>query len=130
MKQIKTNDAAYTSETYALEAVRWAKKPYPANPDTTNWEEWLRKLKQEAKRPHKQTIMRNQVTLGMNNNYWPTLSRFALMAEPQALGSLINPRHISGLDSPAGIELLNELFVQVTGTTPKVYDWRNARKRG
>lgn len=121
--------SAWTSETHALEAVRWAKKPYPANPVRTNWDEWLERLKTEARKPYKQTIMRNQSSMGMNNNLWPALSRFTLMAEPETFGSLIKPRHISALDSPTGIELLNELFHQITGSNPKVYDWRYARKK-
>ena len=130
MKKIDNFDAAYTSETHALEATRWACAAYPANPTRTNWEEWMSRIRREALNPYKQAIMRNQVTLGMNNNFWPTLSRFALMEEPNLLGDLISPRHVVGLDSPAGIEMLNELFVQVTGHKPKVYDWHNAQRRG
>ncbi len=120
---------AYMSETHALEATRWASQPYPAEPKKTNYQVWIEKIKKEAINPYKRTIMRNQVSLGMNNNYYPTLSRFAIMDEPELLGSLIKPRHVAGLDSEAGVEMLNELFVQATGHKPKIYDWHNARKR-
>lgn len=120
--------SAWASETHALEAVRWAKAPYPPNPEKTNWDVFFEKVSKEARNPYKRTIMRNQVSMGMNNNLYPTLSRFAIMAEPK-LASLIKPRHIPVLDSPAGIELLNDLFKQATGEQPKIYDWQNARKK-
>lgn len=119
----------WSSETHALEAVRWARSPYPPNPERTNWEVWIEHLEKEARNPYKRTLMRNQVSMGMNNNLYPTLSRFAIMANPSLFGSLIKPRHVVALDSVAGIELLNELFPQATGTNPKIYDWHNARKK-
>ncbi len=123
------SDPTYMSETHALEAARWAAQPYPAEPERTNWQVWIERVKQEARNPYKRTIMRNQVSLGMNNNYYPTLSRFAIMDEPDLLGSLIKPRHVVGLDSAAGIEMLNGLFEQATGHKPKIYDWKNAKRR-
>ncbi len=117
-----------TAYIHAEEAVRWAMKPYPAEPEKTNWQVWIRLMKREALKPYKRTIMRNQVTLGMNNNYYPTLSRFALMHDPALFGSVINPRKIRALDCPFGRLTLCVLYQKVTGENPRITDWRNAKR--
>ena len=50
--------SAWASETHALEAVRWAKAPYPSNPEKTNWDVFFEKVSKEARNPYKRTIMR------------------------------------------------------------------------
>ena len=120
----------WTSETHALEAVKWAKQPYSGNPEITNWEAWIRMMRKEALKPYKRTIMRNQVTLGMNNNAYPTLSRFALMYDPETFGTVIKPRRVVALDCERGLEMLNELYREATGGKPRIYDWHNAQRRG
>lgn len=70
--------------------------------------------------------MRNQQTMGMNNNYWPALSRLAIMHSPH-LAKYIHPTCRPPLDGREGVELMNELYRRVVGRPPKVRDWTAAR---
>ena len=116
------------SVTWARQAVNWAKSAYPANPDKTRFEAWMDKLYAAANNPYKMTIMRNQVTLGMNNNYWPCLSRLAIMNSPH-LGKYIHPRKVEDLDNHEGLAMLRQLHVELVGSEPKLKNWRNATTR-
>lgn len=114
--------------TNALQAAHWAIQPNVYNPEKTNFEVFLDKIDHEySKRVY--LIKRNQISIGMSNNYWPCLSRLAIMACPW-LAEKLKPRHIVQLDSEEGIEFLNKLYLDITGKQPIIYDWRNARKKG
>lgn len=113
--------------TWALKGAAWAKKPYPADPSITKFEAWLSRVNAEARVTGKCTIMRNQASMGMSNNYWPCLSRLAIMASP-ALADYIHPNHLQPLDDAEGVEMLNRLYRDVVGRPPKLRDWKNASR--
>lgn len=109
----------------ALQAANWAKQPNEREPQKTNFDVFIEKLEHEYfKRVF--LIKRNQVSIGMNNNYWPCLSRLALMYRPW-LANKLKPRHTVELDSKEGIELLNKLYKDVTGKEPILRDWHSAK---
>lgn len=114
--------------TWALQAANWAKKPNPAHPECSNFEVFLDRLERESRRPHRITIMRNQASMGMSNNYWPTMSRLAIMAIP-TLALYINPRHVRELDGDDGRDLLNMLYTEITDQEPAIHDWKAAKQR-
>ena len=116
-----------TTITNALKAARWAVQPYPADPTKTRFEVLLERLNREANRPGKMTIMRNQASMGMNNNYWPCISRLVIMHTP-GFAYYIHPRHVRELDSASGIAFLNRVYADVTHKTPTIANWKNAIK--
>lgn len=116
-----------STTTWALQAAHWAIKPYPADPSINNFDAWFTRVLREARKPGKVTLMRNQISMGMNNNYWPCMSRLAIMRDPW-LAHYIHPRHVIELDCPEGIDLLNKLYETITHAEPKVRDWQQAKK--
>lgn len=118
--------------TWALKAAAWAEKPYPADPSITTFAAWMIRLTAEASVTKRCTIMRNQQTMGMNNNYWPALSRLAIMHSSH-LAKYIHPTYRPPLDGREGVELMNELYRRVVGRPPKARSWmaaRDAAERG
>lgn len=112
--------------TWALKAAAWAERPYPADPSITTFAAWMIRLTAEASVTKRCTIMRNQQAMGMSNNYWPALSRLAVMHSPH-LAKYIHPAHRQPLDGREGVELMNELYRRLVGRSPKVRDWTAAR---
>lgn len=110
---------------WALRAFRWAREPWPADPSRTSFDEALRRIRAEAARPGRVTVMRNQATLGMNNNYWPAMSRWALMADP-ALAAKVRPRYVAALDDPPGKAQMRAWYRELTGEAPKAGGWEEA----
>lgn len=112
---------------WAEEAVEWAKRPYPAVEGRTNYGQLLERVCAIASEPGKVRVMRNQAELGMNNNYWPCLSRLMIMDEPE-LVRWIEPRFCEALDRQAGIAMLQLMFQDVTGRRPRARSWRHAKE--
>ncbi|MEG2533648.1 MAG: hypothetical protein RSB04_11615 [Gordonibacter sp.] len=78
--------------------------------------------------PGRMLIMRNQAAIGMNNNYWPCLSRLLIMGDPW-LVEYINPHYIEALDSPPAAAMLCLYYNRITGSRPKVSSWKVAKQR-
>jgi DNA phosphorothioation-dependent restriction protein DptG len=115
-----------TTITHALKARTWAAKKNPAHPQYTNFEWLMQRIEHE--RAYHMTIMRNQVHTGFDNNYWPTLSRLAIMQRPD-LVRYIHPRDVPDLDDKDGARLLVSLYMDVTGRYPAISNWQQAKKR-
>lgn len=73
----------------------------------------------------KQTIMRNQLHLGFNNNIWPALSRMLILDRPYLIAKL-HPRTCE-LDCKEGRMLLLLATNGITGRNPLIEDWRDAK---
>lgn len=115
------------SAYWAYRACEWGAEPCPADERYTNFEMLLHKVQLLlAAEPWRQTVMRNQVRMAISNNFWPALSRWALMAEP-SLAEVIHPRKVEELDD--GEVPMDELFIRMTGRLPEVFDWRRAAER-
>lgn len=112
---------------WAEDAVEWAKQPYPAAEGRTNFDQLLEQVRGIADVPGKVRIMRNQAALGMNNNFWPCLSRLMIMADPD-LVRWIEPRFCEALDRQAGIAMLQLMYQDVTGERPRARSWRHAKE--
>lgn len=115
---------------WAQEAVWWAKLPYPAKPDATNYDWLLEAVCKEAYRSGKTHLrpMRCQIPVG-NNNYWPCLSRLMLLDQPDLL-RWIKPRVIDDLDCQAGIAMMLIYFGDVTKRRAKVRSWKHIEAVG
>ncbi|WP_421572385.1 hypothetical protein M1L65_07060 [Slackia exigua] len=108
---------------WAWRAFLWAKAPWPAEPGSTRFDEALRRIRSEAGRPGRVTVMRNQASMGMNNNYWPAVSRWAVMADP-ALAKKVHPRYVADLDDAPGTAQMRAWYRQLTGERPKAGSWK------
>lgn len=113
---------------WAEAAVRWAKQPYPAVPGRTNYAQLLEQVCASiANNPGKVRLMRNQAAMGMNNNYWPALSRLMIMDEPE-LVNWIKPSHSEQLDCQAGIAMMQIYFGSITNRRAKARSWKHAKE--
>lgn len=110
---------------WAWRAFLWAKAPWPAEPGSTRFDEALRRIRSEAGRPGRVTVMRNQASMGMSNNYWPAVSRWAVMADP-ALAKKVHPRYVADLDDAPGTAQMRAWYRQLTGERPKAGSWKEA----
>lgn len=110
---------------WAWRAYIWGTNPYPADPRRTNFDEACRRIVLEAQTPGKITVMRNQASIGMNNNYWPAVSRWAIMRHPW-LAAKVNP-HPGELDSGQGLAEMRSWYRKLTGEAPKANSWMEAK---
>ena len=107
-----------------IKAYNWAIKPNKFT-GRKNWDDLKQSVDAAYWNPSKRTIMRNQQQIGFCNTYWPTLSRWLIMGDPK-LHEKIHP-HKSEVDYGEEHEMLVEFFRELTGTEPKVTDWRDAK---
>ena len=112
---------------YWSKAIDWAKSPYRDDRDETNWEQFMHQLRIEANTGWRKTIMRSQVSRGMSNNFWPMLSRLAIMDTPY-LAKYIHPRRVNDLDCTQGTTELIEAYMLITGHLPQCSDWQKAKE--
>lgn len=111
-------------DIYAMRAYEWASQVNKAT-GNTYFDELAARAEAAYYDPSKQTIMRNQIHMGFDNNMWPALSRMLIMGNPKLIAK-IHPRE-SEVDSPQGSEMLARLYRKLTGHVPRVEDWRDAK---
>lgn len=116
------------TEFWAWRAMLWGRSPYPADPSRANFDELCRRIVLEASRPGKVTLMRNQADMGANNNYWPALSRWAIMRHPW-LAAQIHPKYRPELDEGAGLAQMRAWYRTVAGKPPRARSWMEAEAR-
>lgn len=121
------SDEAKGTLGWAYDATLWASAPYPAKPAWTNYAQLLHQTVELARKPGTTRLMRNQTTLGMNNNYWPCLSRLMIMDVPE-LARYIEPRYCSELDNQVGAAKLQVWFRKITSRKPTVRNWMHAKE--
>ena len=113
------------AEFWAWRAYLWGSAPYPADPSRTNFDEACRRIVLEAQKPGKVLLMRNQATTGMNNNYWPAVSRWAVMRHPW-LAAQVHPKWVDGLDGAEGLARMRQWYRMLTGEAPRANSWKEA----
>ena len=113
---------------WAWRAYLWGTDAWPADPSRTNFDEACRRIVLEAQRPGRITVMRNQAAIGMNNNYWPAVSRWAVMRHPW-LAAKIHPKRTEEMDGPQGLAQMRRWYRMLTGEAPKAGSWMEAEAR-